>query len=387
MKKILVFIIFLFSSAYSFSSIYQVNSAQQLKLILNQLKPGDQIKIQDGTYSLWENIVITAKGTASAPILISAANPGKVIFTGMPVSGYFQLKGDFIRLSGFIFRENILSTSNPLIIIDQGNYNSISQCIFEKNKTLVQFTPLVVIAGNGSHNEVRRCKFISNTDNQDLQVKISKTSNPQFSLIAENYFKDKAPVSWKNGNGGECVQIGQDPVLLGSMVSRTTVRKNTFIRCNAEPEVLSNKSSENRYEGNIFIDNEGELVMRGGHDCWITKNRFHGGIGGLRINGTGHRVIQNHFNDLKTAIRLMYGMEKGKSAIGFYIAASNCTLTKNTIRNCTTGLLNGDGKNADWTGKFDTKRYPSPVLQNIAPFENEMRENRFKKTKTNALSN
>ena len=77
----------------------------------------------------------------------------------------------------------------------------------------------------------------------------------------------------------------------------------------------------------------------------------------------------------------MYGMAKGKTETGFYIAASYCTVSYNKITNAVTGILVGDSKNEDWTGKFDTVRYPSPVMQNIAPFDNKFEGNSFKNVK------
>ena len=74
----------------------------------------------------------------------------------------------------------------------------------------------------------------------------------------------------------------------------------------------------------------------------------------------------------------MYGMTKGKNETGFYVAASDCEISNNKITNAQTGILVGDNKNEDWTGKFDTKRYPSPVLQNVAPFNNKLNGNVFK---------
>jgi hypothetical protein len=193
-------------------------------------------------------------------------------------------------------------------------------------------------------------------------------------------------VAWKVFNGGECVQVGQDPVLLGTVQSWTTVRENSFTRCNGEPEVISNKSSNNFYIKNKFEDCDGELVMRGGFDCVIDSNTINGGNCGIRINGTGHRVTNNYIKNVKTGIRLMYGMASGKTEIGFYIAAGDCVIKNNRVENATTGILIGDSKNADWTGKFDTKRYPSPVMQNVQPSNNQVEENIFINTTTNVVN-
>jgi poly(beta-D-mannuronate) lyase len=76
----------------------------------------------------------------------------------------------------------------------------------------------------------------------------------------------------------------------------------------------------------------------------------------------------------------MYGMAKGKIDTGFYIAASDCVIKNNLIKNCSTGILIGGSKNADWKGKFDTKRYPSSTMQDVAPFNNEVENNRISNT-------
>ena len=76
----------------------------------------------------------------------------------------------------------------------------------------------------------------------------------------------------------------------------------------------------------------------------------------------------------------MYGMAKGKNEIGFYVAASDCLVKNNKISGATTGILIGDSKNADWTGKFDTTRYPSRVMQDVAPFNITLIDNDITET-------
>ena len=241
-------------------------------------------------------------------------------------------------------------------------------------------------SGTVSNIWVDHCTFTGNIDNQELQVKITKEAYPVYTLIANNIFKDKNKVSWKVFNGGECVQIGQDPVLLGTIQSRTMVRENSFIRCSGEPEVISNKSSNNTYLKNYFEDCDGELVMRGGHDCIIDSNTIKGGNSGIRVNGSGHQITHNNISNVKTGIRLMYGMARGKTEIGFYIAADDCVIKYNRIENASTGIFIGDSKNADWSGKFDTIRYPSRVMQDMAPLNNILADNIFINTKINVAN-
>lgn len=389
MKKFPLYLLLLLSQI-ALAKTYKVSSEQEFKNIVTKLLPGDEVIIANGSYSNWA-VEIPVKGTVQKPIVIKAETDGKVVFGGELRQTLFKLTGSYTVLSGISFKDCQLlkgeGSNGVLIELKNTDNCTVTACTFEKNTAKVQFTPLVIISGNGNANTVSNCSFISNIDNQDVQVKITNESCPQLSKIENNLFRDKAKVSWKNGNGGECVQIGQDPVLLGTKVAKTIVTNNRFIHCDAENEVISNKSSGNSYLKNYFENNDGELVMRGGHDCMIADNVFEGGTGGIRINGTGHTLTNNKIKGIKTAIRLMYGMAKGKSDIGFYVAASGCVIKGNQISDANVGILIGDSKNADWTGKFDTKRYPSPVMQNIAPFDIQISGNSFVNTKSEVVDN
>lgn len=386
MKKIFFFLLFLcITPQIIFAKSYQIKSEKEFKDLLLKLVAGDEVIIANGNYTNW-NIEIPNKGTSAKPIIVKAQENGQVIFSGEVNQPFFKLTGDYIVLNGIIFKTCTLLKGGGLIELKDSESCQLSNCQFLGNTVKTQFTPLIIVSGTGNNNKIDNCTFTANVDNQDLQVKITKETCPQKTLIEHNTFNNKQKVSWKNGNGGECVQIGQDPVLLGLKEAKSIIRENKFINCNGENEVISNKSSGNSYLKNYFEGNDGELVMRGGHDCLIDGNTFKGGTGGIRINGSGHTITNNKISDIKTAIRLMYGMAKGKQEIGFYIAASNCIISNNHISNAATGILVGDSKDADWTGKFDTVRYPSPVIQNIAPFDNKISGNTFSKTKTEQVN-
>lgn len=346
---------------------------------------GDEIVIANGNYTNWQAVVNT-NGVAGKPIIIRAETAGKVFFSGDVNKYIFQLTGSYTEISGLTFTGcNVFKTNGNngiLIELKSTKYCRISDCVFTKNTAKSQFMPIVVVSDKAERNRVDHCTFTENVDNQELQVKITAEQVPQYTLIDHNLFSQKDSVKWPVYNGGECVQIGQDPILLGNQIAYTTVRDNRFIHCNGEPEVISNKSSGNSYINNYFEDCHGELVMRGGHDCLIDSNTFKGGIGGIRVNGTHHTITNNTLSGLPIAIRLMYGMAKGKTETGFYIAASDCIIKNNRISNSTTGILIGDSKNANWEGKFDTKRYPSRTMQDVAPFNNTLADNTITDTKT-----
>jgi poly(beta-D-mannuronate) lyase len=381
MKKITLSILLalLFNQA-AICKNFTVHSQEEFKTVAGQAVAGDVIVIANGTYASWA-VTIPTVANAAHPLIIRAETRGKVIFTGDTGQPIFEISGSYTVLQGLTFKGcNVLKTdgkSGVLVELKNSTDCRLTQCLFTQNEAKAQFMPLVIISGMGQRNRVDSCRFISNIDNQELQVKITKEACPVNTLIENNVFENKAKVNWKVFNGGECVQIGQDPILLGNSIAKSIVRHNRFIMCNGEPEVISNKSSGNSYINNYFENCEGELVMRGGHDCVIDSNIINGGTGGIRINGTGHIVTHNTISNVKTGIRLMYGMAKGKSEIGFYIAASNCVIKNNRIQKAAIGILVGDSKNADWTGKFDTTRYPSRVMQDVAPFDNTIGDNVF----------
>jgi len=370
--------------------IYKVATQDEFKKAAEVVKAGDEIVIANGNYSGWE-LVINTNGTAEKNVIIRAEKTGKVVFSGDANKPIFQLTGSYTIISGLTFSGcNVFKVKNEtgfLVELKDTKYCRVTDCAFTKNAVKVQFTPIFVISGKGEYNRVDHCSFTSNIDNQELQVKITNDDLPTYTLIDHNLFNDKDKVNWPVFNGGECVQIGQDPILLGNLYAYAMVRDNRFIHCNGEPEVISNKSSGNKYIHNYFEDCHGELVMRGGHDCLIDSNTFKGGTGGIRVNGTHHTITNNTFTGLPIAIRLMYGMAKGKSETGFYIAASDCLVKNNSIANSTTGILIGDSKNADWNGKFDTKRYPSRTMQDVAPFNNTLVDNKITDTKTPVMHN
>lgn len=369
---------FAFCGSVSYAATTTVHSASELETAAKAAKPGDQILIANGTYSGWQ-VDLTAHGLAGKPVIIKAETTGGVIFTGAIPKVMLRVSGSYIEIAGLTFNscqiEKGGGSTGMLINIHDSDHCRLTDCTFTKNEVKAQFMPIVVISGNSNANRVDHCHFISNVNNQELQVKITSDATPQHTLIDHNEFRDKAKVTWPVFNGGECVQVGQDPVMLGTRKAYTIVRDNRFMHCDGEAEVISNKSSENRYIHNYLEDCQGELVMRGGNDCLIDSNTIKGGSGGIRVNGSHHTITHNNISGTPTGIRLMYGMAKGKDEIGFYIAATDCKITDNQISNTKTGILIGDSKNADWTGKFDTKKYPSRTMQDVPPANNIIENN------------
>ncbi len=379
----------LVNSTIRASHVYRVASQEEFVKAAEKAVPGDEIVISNGAYADW-SLTVSTHGTASKPIKVRAETSGNVVFSGDINKPVFLFTGSYTEISGLAFTGcNIFKGAGGtgvLIELRSTNFCRITDCSFTKNAVKAQYMPIVVVSGEGENNRVDHCTFTGNIDNQELQVKVGADVAPQYTRIDHNVFSDKDKVSWKGTNGGECVQVGQDPILRGTAITHSIVRDNRFIRCNGEAEVISNKSSGNSYINNYFENCDGELVMRGGHDCLIDSNTVKGGKGGIRVNGSHHTITNNTLSGLSTGIRFMYGMAKGKEEIGFYIAASDCLVKNNRISDTVTGILIGDSKNADWTGKFDTTKYPSRVMQDVAPFNITLVDNTITGAKSSVIN-
>ena len=79
---------------------------------------------------------------------------------------------------------------------------------------------------------------------------------------------------------------------MSTNLSRTVVENNLFEQCNGDVEIVSNKSGENVYRHNTFVECVGALTLRHGKGCVVEGNYFLGHLapqtGGVRIIGEDH---------------------------------------------------------------------------------------------------
>ena len=121
-------------------------------------------------------------------------------------------------------------------------------------------------------------------------------------------------------------------------VSRTLVENNLFEKCDGEIEAISNKSCENVYRHNTFLNCSATLCLRHGNRCLVEGNFFLGnqtrGSGGVRVIGEGHRVVNNYFAGLegdesRSAIALTNGVEN--SPLNGYFQVKDAVIAFNTL--------------------------------------------------------
>jgi poly(beta-D-mannuronate) lyase len=132
--------------------------------------------------------------------------------------------------------------------------------------------------------------------------------------------------------------------------SRTIVEENYFESCDGEAEFISNKSCENIYRRNTFVECRGALVMRHGNRCTVEGNWFFGkgkdGTGGIRLIGEDHKVYNNYLDGLvgrgfESALPIVNGIPNSKP--NEYFRVQRATVAYNTLVNCEQNITFGVG--------------------------------------------
>jgi len=126
------------------------------------------------------------------------------------------------------------------------------------------------------------------------------------------------------------------------------VEDNYFYRCDGETECISNKSCGNTYRRNWFVETQGTLTLRHGNNCLVEGNIFLGKkrkqTGGIRVIGSGHRVVGNRLEGLegdgfRTALCFVNGIPD--SPDNGYHQAIGAEVRDNVVVDCNESLLIG----------------------------------------------
>jgi len=148
--------------------------------------------------------------------------------------------------------------------------------------------------------------------------------------------------------------------------SNTIVEWNKFEKCNGEVEIISNKSCNNIFRNNLFLESQGSMVFRHGNNCLVENNVFLGNnqpyTGGVRIINEGHTVKNNYFygltgQDFRGPLVVMNGVPN--SPLNRYNQVKNAKVINNLFYNSSSFQL-GAGK--------DEERSLAPV--NSAIYDN-----------------
>lgn len=294
---------------------HDVSSAADIAKWSGKLAPGDSLVMRDGEWKD-QSISFTAKGTASNPITLRAKTPGKVQLTG---KSSLTIDGEYATASGL----SIKSGSGKVAITIKGRHCRLTESAVTggEYKNFVRFF-------NGTENRMDHCYLAGKTtESPTLQVEVEE--HPNQHLIDHNHFGPRPPLG---RNGGETMRIGYSDQSMRN--SHTLVEENLFEGCDGEIEIISNKSCENYYRHNTFLDCAGMLTLRHGNRCVVDGNFFIGhhkkSSGGIRIIGEGHTVINNYLDGVyRGGFWITAGVPNSK--LEEYFRAKDCLIAFNTM--------------------------------------------------------
>lgn len=332
---------------------YFVSSASAIYDLINTVQPGDTITMRNG---LWvdQNIVFHGNCTEADPILLRAEDPGYVRLHG---KSRLEFSGSWITVDGLLFK-NGHSTQSDAVIEFRSSFGRAENCRLT-NTVIADYNPSSKdtdykwVSMYGRYNRVDHCHFEGKTHKGTTLVVWLSSGDDRvnYHRIDHNYFGPRPELGY---NGGETVRVGTSDYSMTD--SYTIVEYNVFEECNGETEIISNKSCENIYQYNTFINNEGCLTLRHGNRCTVRGNFFfgnnRGNTGGVRIIGEDHLVYNNYFDGLngsgyKSALCIVKGVEN--SPLNRYFQVKRAMVAFNTFVDCRNTLVIGYGTSDDQT--------------------------------------
>lgn len=333
------------------AQVHLVKNAAELNALSNKLSPGDTVLMKNGIW-LDQNIEFIGYGAEGDSIVIKAESPGQVILTG---SSRLEFSGAYVKVDGLRFTAANSELDDEPIEFRTSSSNLAQHCRLT-NTSIVNYNPpsktleFKWVSIYGKNNRVDHCYFENKVnDGTTLVVWLQDNGDSVNHRIDHNYFGYRPELGF---NGGETIRIGTSARSMTS--ARCTVEYNYFERCNGELEIISNKSCDNIYRYNTFVECEGVLTLRHGNRCLVEGNFFFGNnktnTGGVRIIGEDHIVINNYFVDLKGegwrgALPMMNGVPN--SPLNRYFQVKNPVVAFNTFVNCNETFVFGYGQDSE----------------------------------------
>ncbi|MEP2026585.1 MAG: chondroitinase-B domain-containing protein [Reichenbachiella sp.] len=330
----------------------KVSDAKELKAAITNAQPGTEIVMANGE---WDDIEIRfyASGTEKQPITLRAETPGQVIIQGQ---SDLKLAGEYLVVDGLYFT-NGASPSRTVIQFAKdskrvANHSRVTNCVIKDFNKAQRNEADLWVQFRGRHNQLDHC-YIEGKSNRGPTIRVDLAGNKSiknYHKINNNHFGPRPP---KGGPSAETIQIGNSGTSMSP--SHTLVESNLFDRCNGEVEIISSKTNFNEFRNNVFYKSQGSLVTRHGNYCIVDGNYFIGDenspqVGGIRLIGTGHWVMNNYFYKLRGEIfRAPLAMMNGirRPAVNRYFQVTDVVVAYNTWVDCTSPWQFGVGSNVD----------------------------------------
>ena len=326
----------------------RISSAKQLGALAGTLEPGDEVILENGTYTD-QHFMFKGEGTDRGPIVLKAERPGQVILNG---SSRLSIAGSHLVLDGLVFSGGALSEGVSVIEFRDPSGAESHSCVL-KNTVIENVNPedptvkyfWISVYGSGHLLEKNRISGQKHTG-VTLAVRMGGEKVGHH-VIRGNHFAGRPE---GDGNGFETIRIG-----VGANREKNghvVIEGNLFEDCNGEIEIASFKCNDNALIGNTFLRCKGSVTLRQGHRSRIVNNHFDGrgveGTRALRITGDDNLIENNVFGNLagaKGAVLYLYSGPPG-GVRGGYAQVRRTSISKN--------LFAGNSKRVFYySGKWD----------------------------------
>ncbi len=314
------------------AATYRASSPAELAGICRTIEPGETIILPNGTYTD-RHFILTGTGTKEHPITLRAETAGKVVLNG---TSRLSIGGEYLVVDGLLFRGGAME-SKSIVEFRVENTSSTRHCVL-RNTAIIDYNPDRIdtryywVSLYGADHIVEQCWFSGQTHSGVTVCVWLTGGEPARHAIRRNYFGNRPR---GNANGFETIRIGNST---NSMTrARCVVSGNLFEKCDGEIEIISNKSCENTYTRNTFLNCSGCLTLRHGNRCKVENNAFIGGntrgAGGVRVIGEGHRVTGNYFSGTRGRAGGTISLQTGiaDSPLHGYFRVKGCVIDGNTF--------------------------------------------------------
>ncbi|WP_256434504.1 MULTISPECIES: chondroitinase-B domain-containing protein [unclassified Myxococcus] len=282
----------------------------ELRSMIASALPGDRIELADGAYTNADPIEVSVQGTEKDPIVITAKTVGGASIGG--ASSFLVEGASHVILRGFKLTHAVEEGDVALRIVGSTHVRFTRNEFAIKDTTSISTWMRLEGAGSGNNRIDHNHFHDKKSSNVFLAVygdaPNGSTGMSQNDRIDHNFFQKLT----LDAEGGECLRIGDSK--RGPISAHTVVEANLFEECNGDPEVISNKSSENVFRGNTLRNNKGSLVLRHGNKNVVDGNFILNNAGGLRIYGHDHLITNNYIEG-----------STGTGAQGTIVLSSGCT--------------------------------------------------------------
>ncbi|WP_405606589.1 polysaccharide lyase 6 family protein [Polaribacter sp. Asnod1-A03] len=335
----IVFIIITVLSLFSLEVKAQevlVSNITEYNSTIKEAKAGDVIILKNG---VWEDVKLNAYGNGEEgkPIIVKAETAGEVIISG---NSTLNIYGEYVIVSGLWFKDG--SSSYKSVVQFKKDSKTFANNCRLTNSAITYFENNAGLKDHwvdiwGKNNRVDHNNFTGKTsEGTTLVVWLKGDEHVENNhRIDNNFFGEREDLG---KNGGETIRIGTSENSMKS--SKTLVERNVFANCDGEIEIVSNKSCDNVFRDNLFVESKGTLTLRHGNNALVERNVFIGNgvskTGGIRIINEGHIVRNNYLIGLtgdgyRGPLVVMNGVPN--TPLNRYLQVKNVDIQNNTIIN------------------------------------------------------